>query len=275
MRNINYFSLITRAGLFFIAFAFVFLFLIMPLISIFYEAFRHGVEIYFKSISDHDALSALKLTLTVCLVILPINLFFGILAAFCIARYEFKGKIFLVTLIDLPFSVSPVISGFIYLILFSSDVCIGNFFINHDIQIIFAFPGIVLVTLFVTVPFVAKSIIPIIQEQGKTQEEAGSMLGANSFEVFWHITLPNIKWGIISAIVLLTARSIGEFGAVSVISGHIRGQTNTIPLHVEVLYNEYNFQACFAAASILTIMSIITIIIKILADSSRKSIKII
>ncbi|RKG02227.1 sulfate ABC transporter permease subunit CysW, partial [Pseudomonas aeruginosa] len=216
------------------------LFLLLPLYVVLSEALKQGFGTFFEAILEPDALAALKLTLIAVAISVPLNLLFGVAAAWCVSKFEFRGKSILVTLIDLPFSVSPVIAGLIYVLLFGAQGYFGEWLSDHDIQIVFAVPGIVLATLFVTVPFVARELIPLMQEQGTQEEEAARLLGANGWQMFWHVTLPNIKWGLIYGVVLCTARAMGEFGAVSVVSGHIRGVTNTLPLHVEILYNEYN-----------------------------------
>lgn len=235
------------------------LFLLLPLYMVLSEALKLGFGTFFTSILEPDAISALKLTLIAVGISVPLNLVFGVSAAWCVSKFEFRGKSLLVTLIDLPFSVSPVIAGLIYVLLFGAQGYFGEWLSEHDIQIVFAVPGIVLATLFVTVPFVARELIPLMQEQGTQEEEAARLLGANGWQMFWHVTLPNIKWGLIYGVVLCTARAMGEFGAVSVVSGHIRGYTNTLPLHVEILYNEYNFAAAFAVASLLAGLSLIHI----------------
>lgn len=247
-----------------IAITLVFLtaFLFVPLISIFVEAFRGGVDAYFAALKEPDALAAIKLTLLVAAIAVPLNLVFGLAAAWAIAKFEFRGKSLLITLIDLPFSVSPVIAGLIYALLFGLQGWFGPWLQEHDIQLIFAVPGIVLATIFVTVPFVARELIPLMQEQGKEEEEAAVSLGASGWQTFWHVTLPNVKWGLLYGVILCNARAMGEFGAVSVVSGHIRGLTNTMPLHVEVLYNEYNFVAAFAVASLLAVLALITLVAK-------------
>ena len=245
-----------------LALTFFTLFLLMPLISVFVEAFRKGWETYVTALVDPDALSAIKLTLLAALISVPLNLVFGVAAAWCIAKFEFRGKQFLITLIDLPFSVSPVIAGLIYVLMFGARGVFGPWLQDHDIQIVFALPGIVLATIFVTVPFVARELIPLMQEQGTQEEEAARLLGANGWQMFWHVTVPNIKWGLIYGVVLCTARAMGEFGAVSVVSGHIRGVTNTLPLHVEILYNEYNHVAAFAVASLLLILALFILLLK-------------
>ena len=238
------------------------LFLLLPLYMVLSEALKLGFGTFFTSILEPDAISALKLTLIAVGISVPLNLVFGVSAAWCVSKFEFRGKSLLVTLIDLPFSVSPVIAGLIYVLLFGAQGYFGEWLSEHDIQIVFAVPGIVLATLFVTVPFVARELIPLMQEQGTQEEEAARLLGANGWQMFWHVTLPNIKWGLIYGVVLCTARAMGEFGAVSVVSGHIRGVTNTLPLHVEILYNEYNHVAAFAVASLLLILALFILLLK-------------
>mgnify|MGYP003576597045 CR=1 FL=1 len=249
-----------------IALAFLGLFLLLPLIAVFIEAFRKGPEAYFAAFSEPDALAAIRLTLLVAAIAVPLNVVFGVVAAWAIAKFEFKGKAFLTTLIDLPFSVSPVISGLVYVLLFSSQSVLGPWLKSHGIEVLFAVPGIVLATVFVTFPFVAPELIPLMQDQGTTDEEAALSLGANGWQTFWHVTLPNIKWGLLYGVLLCNARAMGEFGAVSVVSGHIRGLTNTMPLHVEILYNEYNFVAAFAVASLLALLALVTLVLKTLLE---------
>ncbi|NCT79697.1 sulfate ABC transporter permease subunit CysW [Pseudomonas stutzeri] len=243
------------------------LFLLLPLLIVLGEAFKQGVGTFFTAILEPDALAALKLTLLAVGISVPLNLVFGVAAAWCVSKYEFRGKSLLVTLIDLPFSVSPVIAGLIYVLLFGAQGYFGEWLSDRDIQIVFAVPGIVLATLFVTVPFVARELIPLMQEQGSTEEEAARLLGASGWQMFWHITLPNIKWGLIYGVVLSTARAMGEFGAVSVVSGHIRGLTNTLPLHVEILYNEYNHVAAFSVASLLLALALVILLFKQWSES--------
>ncbi len=245
---------------------FLSLFLIVPLIAIFVKAFEKGSEVYFAAISNPDTISAIKLTLLIVLITIPINALFGIIAAWAITKYDFRGKNFLITLIDLPFTVSPVIAGLIFVLLFGLHGWLGPFLQEHEIKIIFAVPGIVLASLFVTFPFIARELIPLMQNIGTSEEEASFTLGAGGFKTFWYVTLPNIKWGLLYGIILSNARTIGEFGAVSVVSGHIRGLTNTMPLHIEILYNEYQFSAAFAVASIMSIFAIITLVIKNLIE---------
>ena len=243
------------------------LFLLLPLLIVLGEAFKQGVGSFFTAILEPDALAALKLTLLAVGISVPLNLVFGVAAAWCVSKYEFRGKSLLVTLIALPFSVSPVIAGLIYVLLFGAQGYFGEWLSDRDIQIVFAVPGIVLATLFVTVPFVARELIPLMQEQGSTEEEAARLLGASGWQMFWHITLPNIKWGLIYGVVLCSARAMGEFGAVSVVSGHIRGLTNTLPLHVEILYNEYNHVAAFSVASLLLGLALVILLLKQWSES--------
>lgn len=241
---------------------FLSLFLFIPLASVFAEAFRKGAQTYFAAIVEPDALSAIKLTLIAAGIAVPLNLVFGVAAAWAIAKFEFKGKSFLITLIDLPFAVSPVIAGLIYVLMFGLQGWFGGWLSDNDIKIIFALPGIVLATTFVTFPFVARELIPLMQAQGKEEEEAALVLGASGWQMFWRVTLPNIKWGLLYGVILCNARAMGEFGAVSVVSGHIRGLTNTLPLHVEILYNEYNYAAAFAVASLLALLALLTLVLK-------------
>ncbi|MFP7735252.1 sulfate ABC transporter permease subunit CysW [Priestia aryabhattai] len=246
----------------FIALAFLALFLVLPLITIFMTAFQKGWETYLATITNPDALAAIKLTLIVVLITVPLNAVFGVVAAWLITKFDFKGKNILITLIDLPFAVSPVIAGLVFILLFGAQGLFGEWLFNQDIKIVFAIPGIILATLFVTIPFVAKELIPLMQAQGSAEEEASLTLGASGFKTFFLVTLPNIKWGLLYGIILCNARAMGEFGAVSVVSGHIRGVTNTMPLHIEILYNEYQFAAAFAVASLMSILAIFTLIIK-------------
>jgi len=248
------------------ALLFLSLFLLLPLIVVFTEAFKKGVEVYLESIREPDAAAAIRLTLLAAGIAVPLNLIFGVAAAWAIAKFQFPGKSFLITLIDLPFSVSPVISGLVYVLLFGLQGWLGPWLAAHDIKIIFAVPGIVLATIFVTFPFVARELIPLMQSQGSEEEEAARTLGAGGWQTFWRVTLPNIKWGLLYGVILCNARAMGEFGAVSVVSGHVRGFTNTIPLHAEILYNEYNSTAAFAMASLLTMLTLVTIAVKALID---------
>uniref|UniRef100_UPI003144EB93 sulfate ABC transporter permease subunit CysW n=1 Tax=Peribacillus sp. TH16 TaxID=2798482 RepID=UPI003144EB93 len=241
---------------------FLTLFLVVPLIAIFVKAFEKGADAYFAAIAHPDSMSAIKLTLIVVLITLPLNAIFGVVAAWTITKYEFKGKNFLITLIDLPFSVSPVIAGLIFVLLFGLHGALGPLLQNYDIKVIFSIPGIVIASIFITFPFIARELIPLMQSQGTSEEEASLTLGAGGFKTFWYVTLPNIKWGLLYGVILCNARTIGEFGAVSVVSGHIRGMTNTMPLHIEILYNEYQFSAAFAVASLMSIFAIITLVIK-------------
>ncbi|MDP3872703.1 MAG: sulfate ABC transporter permease subunit CysW [Methyloversatilis sp.] len=245
-----------------ISLTFFTLFLLMPLIAVFVEAFRKGWDTYLAALIEPDALSAIKLTLIAAAIAVPLNLSFGVAAAWAITKFEFPGKQVLITLIDLPFSVSPVVAGLIYVLVFGAQGWFGSSLADNDIRIIFAVPGIVLATVFVTFPFVARELIPLMQAQGKEEEEAAVVLGANGWQTFWHVTLPNIKWGLLYGVILCNARAMGEFGAVSVVSGHIRGLTNTMPLHVEILYNEYQFAAAFAVASLLALLALVTLGIK-------------
>lgn len=251
-----------RATLIAVALAFLTLFLFVPLAAVFAEALRKGWEAYASAIVEPDALSAIRLTLLTAAIAVPLNLVFGISAAWAIAKFEFRGKDVLLTLIDLPFSVSPVISGLIYVLLFGAQGWFGPWLREHDIKLLFAVPGIVLATVFVTFPFVARELVPLMQAQGNEEEEAALVLGASGWTTFWHVTLPNIRWGLLYGVILCNARAMGEFGAVSVVSGHIRGETNTVPLQVEILYNEYNFAAAFAVASLLALLALVTLALK-------------
>ena len=246
--------------------AFLTLFLIVPLVAVFTEALRKGFSTYITALIDPDALSSIQLTLIAAAIAVPLNLVFGVAAAWAIAKFEFKGKSILITLIDLPFAVSPVIAGLIYVLIFGLQGWVGSSLVDNDIKVIFAIPGIVLATIFVTFPFVARELIPLMQAQGKEEEEAGLVLGASGWQILWRITLPNVKWGLLYGVILANARAMGEFGAVSVVSGHIRGMTNTMPLHVEILYNEYNYAAAFAVASLLAILALVTLVLKSLVE---------
>ena len=241
---------------------FMALFILLPLVAVFVEAFRQGVKAYAEALMDENAIAAIKLTFIVAGIAVPMNLIFGIAASWAIAKFEFCGKQPLITFIDLPFSVSPVISGLIYVLLFGVHSQLGTWLSDNDIQVIFAVPGIVIATIFVTFPFVARELSPLMQEQGTEEEEAAILLGANGLQTFCKVTLPNIKWALLYGVLLCNARAMGEFGAVSVVSGHIKGLTNTIPLHVEILYNEYNFVAAFAVASVLSLLALVTLVIK-------------
>lgn len=250
-----------------VALVFLSLFLFIPLVAVFYEALKKGWDAYLIAITEPDALAAIRLTLTAAAIAVPLNLVFGIAAAWAVAKFNFRGKNILVTLIDLPFSVSPIVVGLIYVLIFGLQGWLGPWLIKHDIQILFAVPGIVLATIFVTVPFIARELIPLMQAQGSEEEEAAIILGASGWQTLWHITLPNIKWGLLYGTILCNARAMGEFGAVSVVSGHIRGLTNTMSLHVEILYNEYNFVAAFAVASLLALLALITLALKTFVET--------
>src|SRR5215210_4257407 len=249
-----------------IALIFLLLFLVLPLAAVFTEAMRKGFGAYLAGLREPDAWSAIRLTLITAAIAVPLNLVFGVAAAWCIAKYEFRGKAFLTTLVDLPFSVSPVVAGLIYVLMFGAQGWFGPWLAAHDIKVIFAVPGIVLATIFVTFPFIARELIPLMQAQGNDEEQAAIVLGATGWQTFWYVTLPNIKWGLIYGVILCNARAMGEFGAVSVVSGHIRGQTNTMPLHVEILYNEYQSVAAFAVASLLALLALVTLVIKSAAE---------
>jgi sulfate transport system permease protein len=257
-----------------IGLAYFLVFLLLPLLAVFVEAFRKGTEAYFSALVEPDALSAIRLTLLAAAISVPLNLIFGLSAAWAIAKFEFPGKNFLITLIDLPFSVSPVVAGLIYVLVFGRQGWLGPWLGEHDISIIFAVPGIVLATIFVTFPFIARELIPLMQAQGREEEEAAISLGAPGFQTFWRVTLPNIKWALLYGVILCNARAMGEFGAVSVVSGHIRGETNTMPLHVEILYNEYQFSAAFAVASLLALLALVTLVLKTYVEwRTRKSVE--
>ncbi len=244
------------------ALVFVFLFLLLPLAAVFAEALRQGWGAYIAALRDPEAWSAISLTLLTAAVAVPVNLVFGIAAAWAIAKHEFRGKALLTTLVDLPFSVSPVVAGLIYVLVFGAQGWFGPWLLAHDIKVVFAVPGILLATIFVTFPFIARELIPLMQAQGNDEEQAAIVLGATGWQTFWRVTLPNIKWGLLYGVILCNARAMGEFGAVSVVSGHIRGQTNTLPLHVEILYNEYQSVAAFAVASLLALLALLSLVIK-------------
>lgn len=254
-----------------IAIAFLALFIVLPLVSIFITAFQQGVDVYLAAITHPDALAAIKLTLIVVAIAVPLNGIFGVMAAWALTKFNFKGKNLLLTIVDLPFAVSPVIAGLVFILLFGSQGLFGDWLFANDIKIVFALPGIVLATIFVTLPFVARELIPLMQTQGTSEEEASISLGASGFKTFWYVTLPNIKWGLFYGLILCNARAIGEFGAVSVVSGHIRGLTNTMPLHIEILYNEYQFSAAFAVASLMSVMAIFTLVVKDMIAWKSKS----
>ena len=245
-----------------VALSFFALFLLLPLVTVFVEALRKGWDVYVAAIVHPDTLSAIGLTLLAAAVAIPLNVVFGIAAAWCITKFEFRGKQLLTTLIDLPFSVSPVVAGFVYVLVFGAHGWFGVWLMEHDLKVIFAIPGIILATVFVTFPFVARELIPLMEAQGSDAEEAAVSLGASGWQTFWYVTLPNIKWGLLYGVILCNARAMGEFGAVSVVSGHLRGQTTTLPLHVEILYNEYQFAAAFAVASLLALLALVTLAIK-------------
>ena len=249
-----------------VALGFLFVFLAVPLAAVFTEAFRLGWSAYLSAIREPDAMAALQLTLIAAAIAVPANLVFGVAAAWAIGKFQFRGKQLLITLIDLPFAVSPVISGMVFVLLFGRQGYLGPWLMDHDIRIVFAIPGIVLATIFVSFPFVAREIIPVMEATGSQEEEAARVLGASGFHTFFRVTLPNIKWGLLYGVILCNARAMGEFGAVSVVSGHIRGLTNTLPLHVEILYNEYEFQAAFAVASLLAFLALITLVLKTVVE---------
>jgi len=254
-----------------LAIGFMTLFLFVPLVAVFYEALSRGVEVFAAAVTEPDALAAIRLTLLVAAIAVPLNLVFGIAASWAIAKFDFRGKNLLLTFIDLPFSVSPVIAGMLFVLLFGAQGWFGAWLAEHDVQIIFAVPGIVLATIFITFPFVARELIPLMQAQGTEQEEAARVLGAGGWQMFWRVTLPNIKWALLYGVILCNARAMGEFGAVSVVSGHIRGLTNTMPLHVEILYNEYQFAAAFAVASLLALLALLTLLLKFLVEQRVRS----
>jgi sulfate transport system permease protein len=253
-----------------LALIFLTLFLFIPLVTVFYEALKKGWEVYAAAVTDEDAVSAIRLTLLAAAISVPLNLIFGVAAAWCLAKFEFRGKSLILTLIDLPFSVSPVIAGLIYVLVFGLQGWFGPWLQEHDIKIIFAVPGIVLATIFVTFPFIARELIPLMQAQGREYEEAATVLGASGWQTFWRVTLPNIKWALLYGVILCNARAMGEFGAVSVVSGHIRGMTNTMPLHIEILYNEYQFAAAFAVASLLAGLALVTLALKYVVEQRVK-----
>ncbi|HFK1460611.1 sulfate ABC transporter permease subunit CysW [Bacillus sp. YAF12_1] len=241
---------------------FLSLFLLLPLITIFLKAFERGMDVYIAAITDQEAFSAIRLTLLVALIVVPLNTIFGVAAAWLITKFQFKGKQILLSLIELPFAVSPVIAGLVFVLLFTPRGALGEWLLEHGVKLIFSVPGIIIATIFVTFPFVARELIPIMQAQGKSEEEAALSLGASGWKMFWRVTLPNIKWGLLYGMILCNARAIGEFGAVSVVSGHVRGITNTMPLHIEILYNEYQFSAAFAVATLMSLIAVFTLVIK-------------
>jgi sulfate/thiosulfate transport system permease protein len=255
-------SRLTRALILLVGLVFLGLFILLPLLVVFTSALSKGIGTYVESIVEPDALAAIRLTLLIAAISVPLNVVFGLVASWSITKFDFPGKSFLITLIDLPFSVSPVVSGLIYVLIFGVNGWLGPWLQEHDVQIVFAVPGMVLATMFVTFPFVARELIPLMTEQGRDDEEAALSLGATGWQAFWYTTLPNIRWGLLYGVLLCNARAMGEFGAVSVVSGHIRGETNTMPLHVEILYNEYNFAAAFAVASLLALLALVTLVLK-------------
>ena len=259
-----------RYSLLAIGLGFLFFFLGLPLIAVFVEALAQGVPVYLEALKEPETRSAIGLTIGIALAVLPFNIVFGVAAAWAIAKFDFKGKSLLITLIDLPFAVSPVVAGLIFILLFGAQGTFGNWLSEHDIKIVFAVPGMILATLFITFPFIARELIPLMQSQGKDEEEAAVSLGASGWQMFWRVTLPNIKWGLLYGVILSNARAMGEFGAVSVVSGHIRGETNTLPLHVEILYNEYNAIGAFAAASILALLALVTLVAKTVVEWRMK-----
>lgn len=261
-RSVGTESRATQIVLILLALAFLAFFLLLPLIAVFSEALKQGIAPFLDAISNPDALAAIRLTLFIAAISVPLNLVFGITASWAITKFSFPGKNLLLTLIDLPLSVSPVVSGLIFVLLFGAQGLLGPWLAEHGLKIIFAVPGIVLATVFITFPFVARELIPLMMEQGKDDEEAAVSLGASGWQTFWHVTLPNIRWGLLYGVLLCNARAMGEFGAVSVVSGHIRGETNTMPLHVEILYNEYDFVGAFAVASLLAALALVTLVLK-------------
>jgi sulfate transport system permease protein len=261
-RSVGTESRATQIVLILLALAFLAFFLLLPLVSVFSEALKQGIAPFLDAVSNPDALAAIRLTLFIAAISVPLNLVFGITASWAITKFSFPGKNLLLTLIDLPLSVSPVVSGLIFVLLFGAQGLLGPWLAAHGLKIIFAVPGIVLATVFITFPFVARELIPLMMEQGKDDEEAAVSLGASGWQTFWHVTLPNIRWGLLYGVLLCNARAMGEFGAVSVVSGHIRGETNTMPLHVEILYNEYDFVGAFAVASLLAALALVTLVLK-------------
>ena len=255
-----------KVALIAMALGFMALFLLLPLAAVFAQAFSKGSSAFWEALQEPDAWSAIRLTLLTAAIAVPLNLLFGIAAAWAIAKYEFRGKAFLTTLVDLPFSISPVVAGLVYVLMFGAQGWFGPWLAEHDIKVIFAVPGIILATVLVTFPFIARELIPLMQAQGTDEEQAAQVLGASGWQTFWHVTLPNIKWGLIYGVILCNARAMGEFGAVSVVSGHIRGQTTTMPLHVEILYNEYQSVAAFAVASLLALLALVTLLVKSLVE---------
>ena len=254
-----------------IGLGFLFVFLGLPLVAVFVEALAQGLPVYLEALKEPETRSAIWLTIVIALAVLPFNILFGVAAAWAIAKFDFRGKSLLITLIDLPFAVSPVVAGLIFILLFGSQGYFGEWLSAHEIKIIFAVPGMIIATLFITFPFIARELIPLMQSQGKDEEEAAVSLGASGWQMFWRVTLPNIKWGLLYGVILSNARAMGEFGAVSVVSGHIRGETNTLPLHVEILYNEYNAIGAFAAASVLALLALVTLVAKTIVEWRMKA----
>ena len=250
---------------------FLFFFLGLPLVAVFVEALAQGLPVYLEALKEPETRSAIWLTVVIALAVLPFNILFGVAAAWAIAKFDFKGKSLLITLIDLPFAVSPVVAGLIFILIFGAQGWLGPWLSDHDVKIIFAVPGMIIATLFITFPFIARELIPLMQSQGKDEEEAAVSLGASGWQMFWRVTLPNIKWGLLYGVILANARAMGEFGAVSVVSGHIRGETNTLPLHVEILYNEYNAIGAFAAASVLALLALVTLVAKTVVEWRMKA----
>ena len=266
LRRVNAEPRWLRALLLGVGLGFLFFFLALPLLAVFVEAFAAGWTAYASALNDPETRSAIVLTLLVALFVLPFNIVFGVAAAWAIAKFDFRGKSLLITLIDLPFAVSPVVVGLVFLLIFGAQGLFGPWLSAHDIKVVFALPGIIIVTLFITSPFVARELIPLMQSQGKEEEEAALSLGAGAWQMFRRVTLPNIKWGLLYGVILANARAMGEFGAVSVVSGHIRGETNTLPLHVEILYNEYNAVGAFASASVLALLALVTLLAKTIVE---------
>jgi sulfate transport system permease protein len=264
--RVNGESRVVRYLLIALALGFMFLFLALPLTAVFTEALRQGFGPYWSALGESDTRHAILLTVLIAVVVLPFNILFGVAAAWLISRFEFRGKSLLLTFIDLPFAVSPVVAGLLFILIFGRNGWLGPWLQGHDIKIIFALPGMIIATLFITFPYIARELIPLMQSQGKDEEEAAVSLGANGLQMFWRVTLPNIKWGLLYGVILANARAMGEFGAVSVVSGHIRGETNTLPLHVEILYNEYNSVGAFAAASVLALLALVTLIAKTIVE---------
>jgi sulfate transport system permease protein len=260
-----------RYSLLTIGLGFLFFFLGLPLIAVFVEALAQGLPAYLEALKEPETRSAIWLTVVIALAVLPFNILFGVAAAWAIAKFDFKGKSLLITLIDLPFAVSPVVAGLIFILIFGAQGWLGPWLSDHDVKIIFAVPGMIIATLFITFPFIARELIPLMQSQGKDEEEAAVSLGASGWQMFWRVTLPNIKWGLLYGVILANARAMGEFGAVSVVSGHIRGETNTLPLHVEILYNEYNAIGAFAAASVLALLALVTLVAKTVVEWRMKA----